>query len=517
MSTPRVGTPNGAKKPKKRRVAPAAGWVTKDFRYDPAHGFREEDRWIKTDEYLKRFNVKADTPAALEATMLAPVQEGRLQYRLRPYRVTSLEGLRRFYDSDLGKSKRLLEAHGNPFDVGDPEMGSQAMRLINQNEFIPLLGGPYYKQLYQYDYLLMHGQCFQMSNHSALAAAAIKILTRFVIGRGLTFTIKDEQCRTVWNEFWDRNDMKNKARQEARDISWQGELMLRFYERKAGYLTMIPVDASSCWEVVTDPEYVDQVYYYHFQWPAPYQTWVSGSIPITQYFIQQVPPTNIQHIKLNISAQERRGRSDLLPVLPWIKRFDDFYDGQTMKAILEANLVWKLKILGDDADIEAIMNDPRLTTLPPPGGVWAENEAVNLEPLAASLTSSRGSTGIGQQLANIVFAGLNLPGDYANIENGGAARATALVRTDPSTKTFEDRQQILRESFENVYDRVMEAALREKRITPKAAASEPEVGKGDPDNPRSIAHRIGSPGTGRMRPTLSIPERTVTKGMTALR
>ncbi len=28
------------------------------------------------------------------------------------------------------------------------------------------------------------------------------------------------------------------------------------------------LDASTCWEIVTDPEDIEQVYYYHFQWPC---------------------------------------------------------------------------------------------------------------------------------------------------------------------------------------------------------------------------------------------------------
>ena len=786
---PRVGQVEPASRKVGRKLPPPqAGWVTK-FQYDPAAGFREEDFNTPSDEYVKRFNARrmfVDTAGStlvpdVSGVFQVPVQEDGRNWRLRPVSVNSMGELSQLFESSLGRRKRLLESNGNPFDTGDTSVsgGTSPTRLIDQKDFIPLLGGPYWKQLYQPDYLLMHSTAFGMVNHSALASAANKILTRFTIGRGLSFHIKHDKCKEVWDEFWERNDMRNKCRTIARDMSWQGEMMLRYYERRPGYLTMFPMDASECWEVVTNPEFIDEVYFFHClrgdvqiscldgteptiedlskrnisisnplwvysydqasgevvpgkavkcwragkkkcveveldngqkvvtshdhpflkrdgqyvwaetlqpgdslmplyrrsgyeevwhpgrgrwrathslvssclfgarkdgevthhlnhdrqdnrpenlarmpkvvhdaetvrrrwedplladqravwvekarsavkqawvngsyahltgkgvrpkswrkaiakgvkrahadpakrerwhaavrtglkrmwadpkkrakitaavavankrrknhkvvavravgtyvvydlqvekyhnfaltagvfvhncQWPAPYQTWVTGRIPVTKYIIQQVPPTNIQHVKLNVSAKEKRGRSDLLPILPWIKRFDDFYDGQTMKAVLEANLVWKLKVLGDQVDIDSIMNDPRLTTLPPPGGVWAENEAVDLQPLSAQLTSSRGSQGIGQQLANIIFAGLNLPGEYANIESGaGSARATALVRTDPAVKTIEDRQQILRELLEDMYDRTCEAALREGRISKSAARHEPEV------------------------------------------
>lgn len=207
---------------------------------------------------------------------------------------------------------------------------------------------------------------------------------------------------------------------------------------------------------------------------TPFQIWTTGQIPVSKYIIQQIPPTQVQHVKINASSQEKRGRSDLLPAMPWLKRFNDYYNGIVVKALLEANLVYVVKVHGDQNDVNTIANDPNFTTLPPPGGMWLENEAVELKPLSAQLTAGRGSSGIGQQLASIVATSLNLPSEYFNIEAGGAARATALVRTDPAVKTIEDRQQTLKETLEDVYDRVIEAAIRSGRLSPEKARHEPE-------------------------------------------
>src|SRR5260370_23370300 len=126
-----------------------------------------------------------------------------------------------------------------------------------------------------------------MVNPCAPAAAAVKIMTRFVLGRGVNFHIKHDGARKVWEEFWQRNNMRVKLREMARDLPWQGELMLRVYERARGYVTLKHIDPSVCWEVVTDPEDIEHVYFYHLQWPTPYQIWVAGKIPIAKYVIQQ--------------------------------------------------------------------------------------------------------------------------------------------------------------------------------------------------------------------------------------
>jgi hypothetical protein len=469
------------------KVKPHGKWVMM-VNYEPEKGSRQQDFETPSSEYAKRFGVRESIQPVDEdkkpkgdvikpgfrGVMLTPVTERQKFIRFKPVTINSMKEVRNFFDSPEGKKKRMMEQCGLNFDFDSGQSSMSNTQLID-TEFVPLLGGPFYKQLYLYDYLLMHARAFELKNHDALAAAAVKIMTRFVVGRGLSFHIKHDGARKVWEEFVRRNKLSEKVRTAAADLCWQGELMSRYYEPKRGYTTLRLLDASTCWEVVTDPEDVETVYYYHFQWPAPYQIWVTGNIPVTEYIIQQIPPTNVQHLKINVSAQERRGRSDLLATMPWLKRFRDFYNGQTVKALLEANLVWKIKVKGDQADVDAFLSNPALTELPPPGGVWIENEAVDLTIESANMTSgARGSSGIGQQIAAVVATSLNLPNEYFNIEAGaGGARATALVRTDPAVKAIEDRQQLIREYFEEMYNRVQANALMAGRIPREAAREEP--------------------------------------------
>lgn len=466
------------------RNKPAGGWALK-VEYDPEKGSRQEDFYVESSEYVKRFQVRPmitdkegnETNPEFQGILMAPTRES-----WRPVQINSMESLHQFMQSPVGQLKRMKES-GDFFDGVRPSPVSNT-QLID-TEFVPIMAGPFFKQQYLYDYLAMHARAFEMVNHNALASCVTKILQRFTLGRGVSFHIKNPKTRAIWQEFWERNRMRARLREIARDLTWQGEVMLRLYDKpKNGYMAVRVLDCSTCWEIVTDPEDFEHVYYYHFQWPTPYQIWVSGQIPISRYIIQQIPPTNIMHLKINASSQEKRGRSDLLPVMPWLKRFNDYYNGITVKAMLEANLVWKIKIKGDQSDVDAFLNNPALTQLPPPGGHWIENDAVELTPITAQMTAGgRGSQGIGGQIASIVAASMNLPPEYLNIESGGgSARATALVRTDPAVKTIEDRQQLLRELLEELYDRVITSAILSGRLDPMAAREEPETGDGDADD-----------------------------------
>lgn len=504
MTSPPAETPSGSALDVQVRppMKPAGRWAV-FINYDPEKGTREADFNTKTEEYVKRFQARESfkptngdaTRPDFEGVMMEPVYERRRFLRWKPTRVSGLTAARQFFESDAGRKKRFIEQFGID-EFGDPTVtsGRSPTALIDQ-EFVPLLAGPFYKQLYLYDYLLMHARAFQLVNHSALAAAAIKIMQRFTIGRGISFHIKDDQARKIWEEFWERNKLRKHLRTMAWDLPWQGELLLRYYEPKQGYMTVRVLDASTCWEVVTDPEDVEEVYYYHFQWPTPYQIWVQGNIPVSKYIVQQVPPTNVQHVRINSSAQERRGRSSLLPGMAWLKRVEDFFNGQTVKALLEANLVWKIKVKGDQADVDAFLSNPAFTELPPPGGMWIENEAVDLTVQSATMTAARGATGIGQQLANMFATSLNLPSEYFNIEGAAASRATALVRTDPAVKAIEDQQQLFREEIlGDMYDRVMTAALIAGRISRQAVRAEPDLGPGEDDaEPLLLPAGAGSP------------------------
>lgn len=467
------------------RNKPAGGWALK-VEYDPEKGSRQEDFYVESSEYVKRFQVRPtiidkegeEHNPEFQGILMAPTRES-----WRPVQINSMESLHQFMQSPAGQIKQLKES-GDWFDGIRPSPVSNT-QLID-TEFVPIMAGPFFKQQYLYDYLAMHARAFEMVNHNALASCVVKILQRFTLGRGISFHIKNPKTRAIWQEFWERNRMRARLREIARDLTWQGEIMLRLYDKpKDGYTAVRVLDCSTCWEIVTDPEDFEHVYYYHFQWPTPYQIWVSGQIPISRYIIQQIPPTNIMHLKINASSQEKRGRSDLLPVMPWLKRFNDYYNGITVKAMLEANLVWKIKVKGDQSDVDAFLNNPALTQLPPPGGHWIENDAVELTPITAQMTAGgRGSQGIGGQIASIVAASMNLPPEYLNIETGGggSARATALVRTDPAVKTIEDRQQLLRELLEELYDRVITSAILAGRLDPMAAREEPETGDGNADD-----------------------------------
>ena len=622
--------------------------------------------------------------------------------------------------------------------------------------------GPYHKQLYLADYLLMHARAFELKNHHPLAKAIIDITTRFALGRSVTVEIGDDAVRLLWEEFATRNELDEKVRVWSDDLTWQGELMIRHRTLLPGMLKVWEQDSSTCWEIVTNPEDISQVFYYHClhgdteipladgmtqpvrdlvgrsdfyvysydekaqrvapgkvrrvwrtgrkrcvkvvldngksvvcscdhpfmlrdgtylradalpvgqslmplyrrqgyesvwhpgrgkwqltheafclepkqpglvidhtngnernnspgnlhrmtrgqhtqktqlgsweghprleilrremseratrkwedpryrrkmsrmlrrlrndpqhddarkaghraacddpekralwsarisaslkayverrhaaglkayadhpyvnhkvvsvepagvhsvydltvephhnlaldagvfvhncQWPSPWQLFTVPGLPVSKYVIEQVPPGEIRHYKVNVSSGEKRGRCDYYSSMTWMKRFRDYYTAVAIKKMLEAQFVWKVKVHGDAGDVSAVMNDAVSQTLPSAGGTWYENDAVELSGMPANFTGSTGTGESGQELANIIATSVNLPSDYFNVTSRGGARAAALTKTEPAVKKFQERQDKLQGVLQDLFEDMMRCAVEGGRLDARQAA-----------------------------------------------
>ena len=354
------------------------------------------------------------------------------------------------------------------------------MRDIDRDYFVPIAGGQMNRQLYLYAHWEQTAKAFEMKNHSELAKAAINIKSDFTLGRGMAWTIENIRVKAVWKEFWDRNKMETRIRQWSDDLTWQGELLIRKYEMPRGFLCVRSMDPGAFQEIVTDPQDIETVFFYAQSSPTPYQmvSWdfrgQKLNVPSQRYVIQQYPPHEMLHLKANVSSGEKWGRSDFYTAFTTLKRHRDWTNASTLKDMLAANLVWKIKISGDQGDVDAFVQDQLNATLPPMGGTWVENEATNLEPLHAEFGGSgrmgQGSTG--NFLTALFATSQNMPSSYFNLAAGGTARATALTQGEPFIKAIGTRQQQLRMLLDHLFEEVMERAVRAGRVAPDALRGE---------------------------------------------
>lgn len=360
---------------------------------------------------------------------------------------------------------------------GDSDMGaSGVMRDIDQ-EFVPIMGGPYHRQLYLYAHWEQLAKAFEVKNHSELARAAIQITSDFTLGRGVAWKITNDRVRRVWEEFWRRNRMDEKFRTWCDDLTWQGELLVRKDFPLRGFMRVRSIDPSVCLEIVTEPTDIEQVYYYHCQFPTqyqlPYLTFRGQrmDVPLMRYVVEQLPPNEVYHVKHNVSSSEKRGRSDFFVSLGTLKRHRDWTNAATLKDMLQSNLIWKIKLKGDDTDTSAFAEDPNNLTLPAFGGTWIENDALELLPIHQDVERARsggGGGGTGQFLTALFATGQGMPLAYFNVQggSGGAARAAALQQGEPFAKKVLGRQQSCKRLLDHLFEEEMKAAVQAGRLKP---------------------------------------------------
>jgi len=380
-------------------------------------------------------------------------------------------------DDEIKKLKEAVPTifGSGSFDVaaGDPASEDpNALTGDTFQEYLPMLGGPFSKQLYLYDYLDMHRKCFEAWNHNPLAHQVIKITTFFVLGRGVSWKACHPECQQAFTDWADKIDLQRRLEEWCDMLSRDGELMIqKFRHFLTGRLFLRWIDPSTIWEIITDLEDIERVFYFHQQFPTQYQILYGTGSQLspyrpqdyltTKYVINQIPSTEMLHYKVNCSPNEKRGRSDLFPVLGWIKRYKDFWTARVLRAIIQSTFAWKNKLKGSDTDVAAFINSFG-TTQPNFGSVWVENEASDLQPMTVDLKGSD-SLADAEGILNMIAVGTGVPKEYLGYGTE-ATRATALVASEPGAKKFQARQQLLKRVLRDIAQEFFRIEIERGRL-----------------------------------------------------
>lgn len=318
-------------------------------------------------------------------------------------------------------------------------------------EYSPILGSPFFKQLYLYDYLLMHSKAFWYRNYSGIAKAIVDMTRNFVIGKGFSVSIEDDKANDAWKRYEDRSKIHDKIRLWCDEATTFGELMIKKVMGPQG-LDHITVDPSTIWEIVTDPQNITDVKYYHQQYNTQYQIYTDGVVPSSEYVVQQIPPQLMRHYKLNVSSYEKRGRSDLLAPMLYMKYFEDYMTSDLIRKKNESAFIWDVEIDGSDEDVAAYINQTSSIVDVPPGSENVHNKAIKRTPLSPQF-SARSPEDTAKTIVAYIAMSTSLPAEYLAFA-GSMSKASALVKTEPATKKMEERrlylENILRDIFKDV-------------------------------------------------------------------
>ena len=372
------------------------------------------------------------------------------------------------------KTAKLREAV-DVFGMTDsltPDMG-----LVG-DDFVPLLGGPFYKNLYTIDFFRACSASFWAYNHDPIAHAALNIMKDFTLGRGYRIDSENKGALALWRAFEKVNKLEEQMSQFALEIGIYGESCFWWLPNNETRIIQRPgpndkinkgliprirlLDPTVFWEVITHPEDPTSEIAYVWVSPTQYQTYTSAfgqSQPANKFIFQQIPADQISRYKINVVTGEKRGRGDLFSVLGFLKRLRDSVNYSIIALQKQASWAVDVTIRGSQADIDAYVEDQASRgSVAPAGSEFVHTEAITREFLAPQAGKAGGSDAFEWALS-MVCAGLGIPVSYFGTHlSGGQTRASALVATEPVAKRFEMRQQVYERVIRDLWDRLMDWA-----------------------------------------------------------
>ena len=379
-----------------------------------------------------------------------------------------------FLKNDKAKNN-FRETFNNYSDFARGGIGGGFANTVGQ-DFTPLLGGPFYKQLYYYnDWLKHHQDSFYAYHHDPFGKAAVNILVDFTLGKGFSVDFENEVMQALWDSFVEVNDFQEMFRNYAKELSAYGENMLWKLPDNERYIvfprtpknledvphTFIPrlriIDPSSIVEVITYPEDVTRVLAYVWLSPSQFQTYTAKDektgqvVSSTKLIYQQIPAHQIFHHKVNSVSNEKMGRSDLFAALPYFKRLRDSVNYEIIAQQKNASWAIDTTIEGTDEDLAAYIADQQAQgTIPNAGSEFVHTKAITRQYLANQGAARNVSNAFDWNLS-MIAASTGIPVSYFGTHlSGGQTRASALVATEPVAKRFEMRQQVYKKIISDV-------------------------------------------------------------------
>lgn len=369
------------------------------------------------------------------------------------------------------------------YDSFSTDAGSSSNSLVG-NDYVPLLGGPFYKQLYFYDYIKQANAAFYAYHHDPIAHQGVDLIKNFTIGRGFKVVSDDDDALALWDAFETANKLQKQFDQLATELSVNGEIMIwklpnnqttivqDKYPGQKIQRGLIPrirlLDATVFWEIVTEPEDITNVLYYVWVAPTQYQMYTGldagkngtkGSMtPSSKFIFQTIPADQILHYKVNAFSNEKRGRSDLFPVLGFLKRLRDSVNYSIISLQKQAAYCIDTMIEGNQGDINAYIEDQRsIGTIAPAGSEFVHSSKITREYKGVEGTGKGGGNVTFEWALSCVASGLGIPVSYFGTHlSGGQTRASAIVATEPVAKRFEARQKTYEQIIQDLWAYVME-------------------------------------------------------------
>jgi len=170
--------------------------------------------------------------------------------------------------------------------------------------------------------------------------------------------------------------------------------------------------------------------------------------------IRQIPAEQVDHYKINSTSSEKRGRSELFPILGYLLRFKEFVNDRILLNKLRATFALDVAVEGGAAEVMAA--EAQFATPPGPAAVLVHNKAIEVEFKNANANANDAMTDA-DTILKVIAIGAGISENFLGVSRQ-QTRAGALINTEPDVKNFEDHQELIEEILMYTADRVFKHA-----------------------------------------------------------
>ena len=267
-----------------------------------------------------------------------------------------------------------------------------------------------------------------------LARRIVSLTTDYVVGDGITVRSERAEVQRFIEEFWKHPLNRIDQRLYAWCDEWtrSGELFLVVSRNPGNGMSYVrSVPASKIDQIETDPDDLERELNYHELVDGDLEgRWWPGREAVG-------PGQFMLHSAVNRPVGAVRGEGDLVPLLPWLRRYKEWLEDRVRVNRLRNSFLWQVRLMnatpGDVSRKQQQYRHP-----PSPGSVIVSDENEQWEALSASLQSSDAEAD-GKALRLMVAAGAGVPLHFLS-EGESATRATAAEMGGPTFRHYKHRQ-----------------------------------------------------------------------------
>jgi len=269
-----------------------------------------------------------------------------------------------------------------------------------------------------------------------LASRIVQLANDYVLGKGISVTVQPKPIHDFVQDFWTHrlNHMDSRLQQMMLDLAIDGELFLTFHTNQFDNMSYIrTVPATLINEIDTAPNDIEQATRYH---QISHTTNAKDSI--TQLTTDRWwTAEDMHHYTINRPSGVTRGEGDLVPVLPWLRRYKDWLTDRVIINKYKGSYLWDVTLQGAT---QATINKKRadLAAAPTPGSIMVHNEAETWIAIQPQINAGDAESD-GHALRLMIAAGVGVPLHFL-AEGESATRATAKEMGEPTRRHFENRQ-----------------------------------------------------------------------------